>query len=156
MVKTHDLVPLWRSAYFADPHNWTGYMYNSRNIGAGNSSFYRNARFDELTDKALILTEQEERRPLYEEASRILVEDAAGLFIYNTKWFGPFTKNVHDVRFCPIGDAGALGQAMYQAAMSPDLADRGRQAMRLAQSRFSASVMYRNYEALYESCLARN
>jgi peptide/nickel transport system substrate-binding protein len=103
--KAHDLVPLWRSAYFADPHNWTGYMYNSRNIGAGNSSFYRNARFDELTDKALVLTEQEERRPLYEEASRILVEDAAGLFIYNTKWFGPFTKNIHDVRFCPIGDA---------------------------------------------------
>src|ERR1700733_13155367 len=103
--KAHDLVPLWRSAYFADPHNWTGYMYNSRNIGAGNSSFYRNARFDELTDKALVLTEQEERRPLYEEASRILVEDAAGLFIYNTRWFGPFTKNVHDVRFCPIGDA---------------------------------------------------
>jgi peptide/nickel transport system substrate-binding protein len=33
------------------------------------------------------------------------VDDAAGLFIYNTKWFGPFTKNVHDVRFCPIGDA---------------------------------------------------
>jgi len=103
--KMHDLVPLWRSAYFADPHNWTGFMYNSRNIGAGNASFYKNARFDELTDKALTLTGQEERQPLYEEASRILVDDAAGLFIYNTKWFGPFTKNVHDVRFCPIGDA---------------------------------------------------
>ena len=58
-----------------------------------------------LTDKALELTDTEARRPLYEEASRILVEDAAGLFVYNTKWFGPFTKNVHDVRFCPIGDA---------------------------------------------------
>ncbi len=103
--KTHDLVPLWRSAYFADPHNWTGAIYNSRNIGAGNSSFYKNERFDELTDKALVLTDQEQRRPLYEEASRILVEDAAGLYIYNTKWFGPFTKNVRDVRFCPIGDA---------------------------------------------------
>ncbi len=103
--KTHDLIPLWRSAYFADPHNWTGYIYNSRNIGAGNSSFYKNAKFDELTDKALLLTDQEQRRPLYEDASRILVEDAAGLFIYNTKWFGPFSKNVHDVRFCPIGDA---------------------------------------------------
>jgi peptide/nickel transport system substrate-binding protein len=103
--KTHDLVPLWRSAYFADPHNWTGYMYNSRNFGAGNASFYKNARFDELTDKALVLTKQEERQPLYEEASHVLVDDAAGLFIYNTKWFGPFTKNVQDVRFCPIGDA---------------------------------------------------
>ncbi len=103
--RTHDLVPLWRSAYFADPHNWTGLIYGSRNIGAGNSSFYKNEKFDALTDKALELTDIEARRPLYEEASRILVEDAAGLFIYNTKWFGPFTKNVHDVRFCPIGDA---------------------------------------------------
>jgi peptide/nickel transport system substrate-binding protein len=103
--KMHDLVPLWRSAYFADPHNWTGYIYNSRNIGAGNASFYKNSQFDELTDKALVLTSQEERQPLYEEASRILVDDAAGLFIYNTKWFGPFTKNVQNVRFCPIGDA---------------------------------------------------
>ena len=103
--RMHDIVPLWRSAYFADPHNWMGAIYNSRNIGAGNSSFYKNDRFDELTDKALVVTSIEERRPLYEEASRILVEDAAGLFVYNTKWFGPFTKNVHDVRFCPIGDA---------------------------------------------------
>ena len=103
--RTHDLVPLWRSAYIADPHNWTGLIYNSHNIGAGNASFYKNDRFDELTDKALELTDQEARRPLYEEASRILVDDAAGLFIYNTKWYGPFTKNVQDVRFCPIGDA---------------------------------------------------
>ncbi len=103
--KTHDIIPLWRSAYFADPHNWTGVIYNSRNIGAGNASHYRNARFDELTDKALLLTDQEARRPLYEEASRILVEDAAGIYVYNTKWFGPFTKNVSGVRFCPIGDA---------------------------------------------------
>ena len=103
--RMHDIVPLWRSAYIADPHNWMVAIYNSRNIGAGNSSFYKNDRFDELTDKALVVTSIEERRPLYEEASRILVEDAAGLFVYNTKWFGPFTKNVHDVRFCPIGDA---------------------------------------------------
>ena len=30
--QTHDLVPLWRSAYFADPHNWTGLIYNSRTL----------------------------------------------------------------------------------------------------------------------------
>jgi len=103
--KSHDLVPLWRSAYFADPHNWTGAIYNSRAIGAGNASFYKNPKFDELTDKALVLTGIGQRRPLYEAASKILIDDAAGLFIYNTKWFGPFTTNVHDVRFCPIGDA---------------------------------------------------
>jgi len=26
------------------------------------------------------------------------------LFIHNTKWYGPFRKNVQGVRFCPIGD----------------------------------------------------
>lgn len=103
--KQHDLVPLWRSAYFADPHNWTGAIYSSHAIGSGNSSFYKNPKFDELTDKALVLTKQDERQPLYEEASRILVDDAAGLFIYNTRWYGPFTTNVQDVRFCPIGDS---------------------------------------------------
>ena len=103
--RAHDLIPLWRSAYFADPHNWTGYMFNSSTFGAGNSSFYKNPKVDELTDKALLLTEQDQRRPLYEEVSRILMEDAAGLFINNTKYFGPFTKNVKHVRFCPIGDA---------------------------------------------------
>lgn len=103
--RAHDLIPLWRSAYFADPHNWTGYVYNSSNFRAGNSSFYRNAQVDELTDKALLLTDQAARQALYEEVSRILVDDAAGLFVYNTKYFGPFTKNVRSVRFCPIGDA---------------------------------------------------
>ena len=103
--RTHDLIPLWRSAYFADPHNWTGYIYNSRNISSGNASFYKNARVDELTDKALLVTDQEQRRVMYEEVSRILVDEAAGLYVYNTKWFGPSAKSVQGVRFCPIGDA---------------------------------------------------
>ena len=104
--KTHDLVPLWRSAYFADPHNSEPAIpYNSRASVPGISSFYRNAKFDELTDKALVLTDQEATASAVRRGIEDLVDDAAGLFIYNTKWFGPFTKNVHDVRFCPIGDA---------------------------------------------------
>jgi ABC-type transport system substrate-binding protein len=102
---SYDLVPRWRDAYFVDPHNWAGVLYNSRNIGAGNASFYNNPLFDQLTDKALSVTDQEQRRSRYEEASRVLVEDAAGVFICNAKWFGAFSQNVHNVRYCPIGDA---------------------------------------------------
>ena len=106
--RAHDLVPLWRSAYFADPHNWTGFIFNSRNFKAGNTSFYKNAQVDKLTDDALLITDQDKRRPMYEEISRILVEDAAGIFINNTKFYGPYAKNVKTVRFCPIGDTQDL------------------------------------------------
>jgi peptide/nickel transport system substrate-binding protein len=106
--RAHDLIPLWRSAYFADPHNWTGFIFHSRNFKAGNASFYKNARIDELTDQALLITDQEKRRPLYEEASRILLDDAAGIFVNNTKFYGPYGKAVKSVRFCPIGDTQDL------------------------------------------------
>lgn len=106
--RAHDLIPLWRSAYFADPHNWTGFLFNSGNFDAGNASYYKNARVDELCTKALEITDQEARRAMYEEVSRILVDEAAGIFINNTKYHGPFTKNVKNIRFCPIGDAQDL------------------------------------------------
>jgi len=104
----HDLLSPWRSTYFADPHNWTGFIFHSRNFKAGNASFYKNAQVDELTDKALLITDQDKRRPMYEEVSRILVEDAAGIFVNNTKFYGPYAKSVKSVRFCPIGDTQDL------------------------------------------------
>jgi peptide/nickel transport system substrate-binding protein len=102
--RAHDIVFQWQSAYYADPHNWTGYLFNSRNIGSGNYTFFKNARVDELTDKALATTDKETRRGYYEEVSRILVDEAPGLFIHNTKYYGAYTKNVKKVQFCPIGD----------------------------------------------------
>jgi peptide/nickel transport system substrate-binding protein len=63
--RAHDLIPLWRSAYFADPHNWTGFLFNSSNFDAGNASYYKNPRVDELCNKALEITDQEERRKMY-------------------------------------------------------------------------------------------
>jgi peptide/nickel transport system substrate-binding protein len=44
------------------------------------------------------------RDAAYQEASRIVVDEAASVFIYNTKWYGPFAKRVQSVRFCPVGN----------------------------------------------------
>ena len=68
----------------------------------------RTRKVDELCNKALEITDQEQRAKLYEEVSRILVDEAAGIFINNTKYHGAFTKNVKNIRFCPIGDAQDL------------------------------------------------
>ena len=100
----YDILFLWRSTYYADPHNWAGELLASNRRGNGNAGFYSNPEIDKLLDQALATTDQEKRAPLYEQVARLSSEDAAGLYIHNTKWFGPFRKNVSGVRFCPIGD----------------------------------------------------
>jgi peptide/nickel transport system substrate-binding protein len=95
----------WVSTYYADPENWIGEMYNSSRWGAWKASaWYKNPKVDELLTKARTTSDVETRKKLYEEASRIVVDDAADIWIYNTKWYGPYRKNVKGLRFCPIGN----------------------------------------------------
>ena len=75
---------------------------------------YKNPKVDELLDKALSLTDQAERAKLYEEATRIVVDDAAGLWIYNTKWYGPYSNKLKGIVFCPIGTAQEMRTAYYE------------------------------------------
>lgn len=107
-----DMVVYWISTYYADPNNWIGEMFNSKLWGTfKSSSFYKNPKVDELLDAALASTDQDERRKAYEEAARIVTDEAAGVWIYNTKWYGPFYHTVKGIRFCPIGN----GQEMRWA-----------------------------------------
>ncbi len=95
----------WVSTYYADPENWIGEMYSSSRWGAWKaSSWYKNPEVDALLKRARTTSNIEERRRLYEQASRIVVNDAADIWIYNTKWYGPYRKNVRGLRFCPIGN----------------------------------------------------
>jgi ABC-type transport system substrate-binding protein len=109
----YDILFLWKSTYYADPNNWVGEMYDCDQFGGRNNSWYCNPEVDKLLKAALATTNQEERAKLYEKASVMVMEDAAGIFVYNTKWFGPFNRKVTGIRFCPIGD----GQEMRWASM---------------------------------------
>ncbi len=100
----YDMLFLWRSTYYADPHNWAGELLATERHRGGNASYYSNPEVDRLLAEALATPEQARRAPLYEQVARISSADAAALFIHNTKWYGPFRKNVQGVRFCPIGD----------------------------------------------------
>ena len=110
-----DMVVYWISTYYADPNNWIGEMYNSKLWGTfKSSSFYRNDRVDELLDSALASTDQDARRAAYEEAARILVDDAASVWVYNTKWFGPYSRKVKGIRFCPIGNGQEMRWSYFE------------------------------------------
>ncbi len=43
----------------------------------------------------------------------MVMNDAAGIFVYNTKWYGPFNSKVKGVRFCPIGNGQEMRWAYH-------------------------------------------
>ncbi len=99
-----DMVPYWKSTYYADPNNWIGEQYGSRYAPTRNVSDYHNPAVDALLEQALQTTDQEERDRLYKEATQIVYDDAAGIWIYNTKWYGPYAADVEGIRFSPVGN----------------------------------------------------
>lgn len=110
-----DIVIYWISTYYPDPHNWIGEMFHSGQWGTFKaSSFYKNPRVDELLDTALRSTDQKVREKAYQDAARIVVEDAAGVWVYNTKWFGPYAKNVEGIRFSPVGSGQEMRWAYFK------------------------------------------
>src|SRR5262249_50057340 len=95
-------------------------MFSSATAGTfKNAAHYKNATVDALLDKALGLTDQSERAKLYEEATRIVVDEAAGLWIYNTKWYGPYSNKLKGIVFCPIGSAQEMRTAYYDGFDAP-------------------------------------
>jgi peptide/nickel transport system substrate-binding protein len=109
-----DLVVYWISTYYADPHNWVGEMFHSGQWGTFKSScFYKNPKVDELIDTALRSTDHKVREKAYQDATRIVVDEAAGIWVYNTKWYGPWAKNLEGIRFSPIGNGQEMRWVYY-------------------------------------------
>jgi peptide/nickel transport system substrate-binding protein len=94
----------WVSAFFVDPANWIGEMYDSRYQGTWKASaFYDNPKVDKILRDALAISNQDERRALYEKASRMVVEDAPALWIYNAVEYRGLSKRVRGYTFTPVG-----------------------------------------------------
>ena len=99
----------WVSTYFVDPENWIGQMYDSQFHGTWKaSSFYKDPKVDELLRKARGLVKQEERAPLYEEATRLIMADSADIWVYNTVELRGLSNRATHYRFCPAGSGGEV------------------------------------------------
>jgi peptide/nickel transport system substrate-binding protein len=106
---TPDMWVHWVSTYFVDPENWIGQMYDSQFHGTWKaSSWYKNDKVDTLLRDARSTTEQAKRQELYEQASRLIVADAADIWIYNTIQLRGLSKRVSGFKFSPVGSGGEL------------------------------------------------
>jgi peptide/nickel transport system substrate-binding protein len=101
---TPDMWVHWVSTYFVDPENWIGQMYDSQFHGTWKaSSWYKNAKVDQLLRDARSSPDQAKRQAAYEEASRIVVADAADIWIYNTVQIRGISARLQGYKFSPVG-----------------------------------------------------
>ena len=106
---TPDMWIHWVSAYFVDPDNWIGTMYDSQFHGTWKaSSWYRNAKVDELLRSARAVPIQAERAKLYQEAAKQVVEDAVDIWVYNTVELRGMRARVKGFRFSPVGGGNEI------------------------------------------------
>ncbi len=106
---TPDMWIHWVSAYYLDPDNWIGQMYDSRYQGTWKAScWYKNPQVDELLAKARFTTEQEDRAPLYDKASRLILADCPDIWIYNMIEVCGVSNRVQGFRHCPVGSGGEM------------------------------------------------
>jgi len=110
----HDMVPLWKSTYYADPNNWVGELFTTRHQGGRSTTWYSNPALDKLTDDALKTNDQAARAALYDKAIRLVGDEAVGIFVYNTKWFGPYSTKVGGIRFSPIGSGQEMRWSYFK------------------------------------------
>ena len=102
LADNKDLGMIGWSGDNGDPDNFLWEMFSSDNIPVGNTSHFSNARLDEVLRKARVVPDPTERAKLYEEASWIIHDEAAWLFINHTKHVRALRANVEGFVLNPL------------------------------------------------------
>jgi len=88
---------------FGDPFMFMNYWFDSNNFGlAGNRAFYKNDKVDELVRKAATTNDQAEREKLYQEAQKIVIEEAPYIYLYQKDFLLPVSKRVKGFVYNPM------------------------------------------------------
>lgn len=85
----------WGADYF-DPENFMALFYSKNIIPHGpNKTGYSNPEVDKLYEKSIRITDFEERKKIYNEMERIVLDDAAWVFLYYNQRVYLLQKNVN-------------------------------------------------------------
>lgn len=88
---------------FGDPFMFMNYWFDSNNFGlAGNRAFYKNDKVDELVRKAATTNDQAEREKLYQEAQKIVIDEAPYIYLYQKDFLLPVSKQVKGFVYNPM------------------------------------------------------
>lgn len=88
---------------FADPFAFMNYWYDSNNFGlSGDRAFYKNPIVDKLLRTAATSNSHSERLKLYNQAQKIVVNDAPYILLYQKDFLLPMNKDVKGFTFNPM------------------------------------------------------
>lgn len=95
---------------FSDPYMFMNYWFDSKNQGLpGNRSYYSNPKVDDLVRKAVTVSNQGERTKLYQDAQKLVVDEAAYVYLFQKDTeivarssvkgfiFNPMLENIYNV-----------------------------------------------------------
>ncbi|HCQ8893936.1 TPA: hypothetical protein OMI21_002821 [Escherichia coli] len=88
---------------FADPYMFMNYWFESDKKGLpGNRSFYENSEVDKLLRNALATTDQTQRTRDYQQAQKIVIDDAAYVYLFQRNYQLAMNKEVKGFVFNPM------------------------------------------------------
>jgi peptide/nickel transport system substrate-binding protein len=84
-----------------DPDNFLYSLLSSDSIGAGNTAWYQNPEVDRLLKEAQTISDQEQRKALYQQAEQLIVDDAPWVFLGYQKHQVAIRANVQNFQLQP-------------------------------------------------------
>ena len=88
---------------FADPFQFMNLWFDTQNHGlAGNRSFYANPEVDKQVREAASISDQKQRTALYQQAQKIVVNEAAYVFLFQRNSQVAMRKAVSGLVFNPM------------------------------------------------------
>lgn len=88
---------------FADPYMFMNYWFDSEKQGLpGNRSYYSNAAVDKLVRDAAALSDQKQRTTLYQQAQKIVIDEAAYVYLFQKNYRVAMRASVQGFVFNPM------------------------------------------------------
>ncbi len=88
---------------FADPYMFMNYWFDSEKQGLpGNRSYYGNPEVDKLVRQAAALSDQKQRTKLYQQAGKIVIDEAAYVYLFQKNYMIAMRDSVKGFVFNPM------------------------------------------------------
>lgn len=86
-----------------DPDNFLAVLLSCSSVGGSNRAQWCNKEFDDLTNQAKQISDQEERAELYKQAQAVFKREAPWATIAHSVVFMPMRNNVKNYKMDPLG-----------------------------------------------------